>query len=104
MTAVLFFLKVLVLIWLVLGTAFAIVGLVLVAIELKLIFSKKEAQVEDEIRRTDYVLKCLHTEMNIAKANKKAIDELYWWYDNGILSTHEMYVLVNRLEISQWFN
>ena len=104
MTAVLFFLKVLVFICLGLGTALAIIRLAFVAIELKLIFSKKEAQVEDKIRRTAYVLKCLHTEMNITKANKKAIDEIYWWYDNGILSTHEMYELVNRLEISQWFN
>ena len=74
------------------------------AIELKLMFSKEAAQAEDELHRAAYVLKCLHTEMNIAKANKKAIDEIYWWYDNGILSTHEMYELVNRLEISQWFN
>ena len=104
MTAVLFFLKVLVFILLGLWIALMIMGVMVVVMELKLIFSKKEAQAEDKMRRTAYALKCLHTEMNITKASKKAIDEIYWWYDNGILSIHEMYELVNRLEISQWFN
>lgn len=85
-----------------------IIGIIMVAsvfvgCELYWNLSGKEAQYDDIIRRGCYAIKCLQIEKNIACANHSAMRDLYWWYDNGILSTHEMYVLINELEIEHWF-
>ena len=75
-----------------------------VGCELYWILSGEKAYSDDVIRRGCYAIKCLQIEKNIANANHSAMRELYWWYDNGILSTHEMYVLINELEIEHWFD
>ena len=104
MNIILFLIKVIMMTFLGFCAALAVIGIMFVFVELKLIFSGVTAQAQDELHRAVYALQCLKTEQNIAHANHNAILELCWWYENGLITTDDMYELITRLEIRDWYN